>query len=176
MVEQQAVGILGQPAGIAALTGGRHRQVAAAPCLDRGRECRAGSEQRDRAGECGARQKTAPVHMIPSDLFVCLILQLHAGGRIELSLPDGHSTSVFVLKGRVVVNGAEAAGEAELAVLKRHGSLVALEAKEDSRLLIMSGKPIDEPIARYGPFVMNTKAELIQAVEDYQAGRMGHLS
>ncbi|HEX6948300.1 MAG TPA: pirin-like C-terminal cupin domain-containing protein [Nitrospira sp.] len=42
--------------------------------------------------------------------------------------------------------------------------------------MIMSGKPIKEPIARYGPFVMNTKAELVQAVEDYQAGRMGHLS
>jgi len=60
--------------------------------------------------------------------------------------------------------------------LKRQGSLVVLEAKQDSRILIMSGKPIDEPIARYGPFVMNTKAELVQAAEDYQAGRMGHLS
>ena len=103
-------------------------------------------------------------------------LQLHAGSRVELMLPEGHGTSVFVLKGRVVVNGQEPAGEAELAVLKRQGSLVVLEAKQDSRLLIMSGKPIDEPIARYGPFVMNTKAELVQAVEDYQAGRMGHLS
>jgi redox-sensitive bicupin YhaK (pirin superfamily) len=53
---------------------------------------------------------------------------------------------------------------------------VTIEAKEDSRLLIMSGKPIEEPIARYGPFVMNTKAELIEAVQDYQAGKMGHLS
>ena len=51
-----------------------------------------------------------------------------------------------------------------------------IESRQDSRVLIMSGKPIEEPIARYGPFVMNTKAEIIQAVEDYQAGRMGHLS
>ena len=93
-----------------------------------------------------------------------------------MTFPEGDSTSVFVLEGRVSVNGGAAAGEAELVVYKRSGSLVVLEATQDSRLLIMSGKPIEEPIARYGPFVMNTKAELIQAVEDYQAGRMGHLS
>ncbi|HKT35108.1 MAG TPA: pirin family protein [Nitrospira sp.] len=103
-------------------------------------------------------------------------LQLLAGGRIELTFPEGHSTSVFVLQGGVSANGAAPAGEAELAVFKRQGSLVVLEATQDSRLLVMSGKPIEEPIARYGPFVMNTKTELVQAVEDYQAGRMGHLS
>ena len=74
------------------------------------------------------------------------------------------------------MNGAASAGEAELVVLKRQGSLMLIESRQDSRVLIMSGKPIEEPIARYGPFVMNTKAEIIQAVEDYQAGRMGHLS
>jgi quercetin 2,3-dioxygenase len=63
-----------------------------------------------------------------------------------------------------------------LIVCKRNGSQVRIEAKENSRLLIMNGRPIEEPIARYGPFVMNTKAELIQAVQDYQAGKMGHLS
>jgi quercetin 2,3-dioxygenase len=102
-------------------------------------------------------------------------LELRSSGRLELTLPDGHSASVFVLEGRVSVNGAAEAGEAELVVYERSGSLLVLEARQDSRLLIMSGKPIEEPIARYGPFVMNTKAELVQAVEDYQAGRMGHL-
>jgi redox-sensitive bicupin YhaK (pirin superfamily) len=92
-----------------------------------------------------------------------------------LTLPEGHNTSVFVLEGRVSVNSA-VAGEAELVVSKGQGSLISLEANDHSRLLIMSGKPISEPIARYGPFVMNTKAELVQAVEDYQRGRMGHLS
>jgi redox-sensitive bicupin YhaK (pirin superfamily) len=103
-------------------------------------------------------------------------VQLHSGARLDLSFPEGHHTSVFVLEGRVSVNGSTAAGEAELVVCKRQGSLVNIEASQESRLLIMSGKPIEEPIARYGPFVMNTKAELVQAVEDYQAGRMGHVS
>jgi quercetin 2,3-dioxygenase len=103
-------------------------------------------------------------------------LRMLSGGRVELTLPERHSTSVFVLEGRVSANSGVSAGEAELVVYKRSGSLVVLEATQDSRLLIMSGEPIGEPIARYGPFVMNTKAELVQAVEDYQAGRMGHLS
>ncbi|MEP6935867.1 MAG: pirin-like C-terminal cupin domain-containing protein, partial [Nitrospirota bacterium] len=82
----------------------------------------------------------------------------------------------FVMQGGVSVNGSPNAGEAELIVCNRNGSQVTIEAQEDSRILIMSGEPIQEPIARYGPFVMNTKAELVEAVQDYQAGKMGHLS
>ena len=119
-------------------------------------------------GQKGPARTVTPVELYD--------LRIRSGGRAELTLPEGQSTSVFVLEGRVAVNGGASAGEAELVVLKREGSLVVLEANQDSRLLIMSGKPIEEPIARYGPFVMNTKAELVQAVEDYQAGRMGHLS
>ncbi|RPH79133.1 MAG: pirin family protein [Nitrospiraceae bacterium] len=103
-------------------------------------------------------------------------LQLTAGKRLSLSFPDGHNTSIFVLKGRTSVNGSEVAGEAELIVCTREGLQVVIESREDSRLLVIAGSPIDEPVARYGPFVMNTKAELIQAVNDYQAGKMGHLS
>ncbi len=103
-------------------------------------------------------------------------LQLRAAGRTSLVFPEGHTTSVFVLRGRASLNDSREAGEAELVVCSRTGSQITIEAREDSRLLIMSGQPIDEPIARYGPFVMNTKAELIQAVQDYQAGKMGHLS
>ncbi|MCS6896723.1 MAG: pirin family protein, partial [Nitrospira sp.] len=101
---------------------------------------------------------------------------LAAGASVETVFPDGHSASVFVLQGGVSVNGSEPAGEAELVVCSWKGSLVFIESREQSRLLVMSGEPIKEPIARYGPFVMNTKAELVQAVNDYQTGRMGHLS
>lgn len=103
-------------------------------------------------------------------------LQLKAGGCVSLTVPDGDNSSIFVLQGRVSVNASPEAGEAELIVFERNGSQIMIEAQADSRLLVMSGTPIDEPIARYGPFVMNTKAELIQAVQDYQAGKMGHLS
>ena len=103
-------------------------------------------------------------------------LQLKAGGQAQLSLPEGHNTSVFVLQGRATVNGSHEAGEAELIVCKRNGSRVTIDAEEESRILIMSGEPIEEPIARYGPFVMNTKTELVEAIQDYQSGKMGHLS
>ena len=81
-----------------------------------------------------------------------------------------------MLEGRVSVNGSHETGEADLIVCKCDGSLVTVEAQKNSRLLVMSGEPIEEPIARYGPFVMNTREELIQAAQDYQAGKMGHLS
>ncbi len=103
-------------------------------------------------------------------------LELKGGHSIALTIPEEQNASIFVLQGRASVNGSPAAGEAELIVCQRSGSQVVVEAQKDSRILVMAGAPIDEPVARYGPFVMNTKAELIQAVQDYQAGRMGHLS
>ena len=103
-------------------------------------------------------------------------LELKAGHSVLLTFPERHNASLFILQGRASVNGSQAAGEAELIVCARDGSQLTVVAHEDSRLLVMTGEPIDEPIARYGPFVMNTKTELVQAVQDYQAGKMGHLS
>ena len=65
--------------------------------------------------------------------------------------------------------------EAELAVFGTAGERIAIEAKEDATLLVLNGQSIDEPVARHGPFVMNTQEELIQAVKDYRMGKMGHL-
>ena len=116
----------------------------------------------------GPAKTFSPVHLYD--------LRLMAGHRTELTLPDGFNTSVFVLRGQVVINGSHAAKEAELALFGQTGERVVLEAKEHATLLVLSGEPIHEPIARYGPFVMNTQEELVQAVNDYRAGRMGHLS
>ena len=118
-------------------------------------------------------------HKGPAHTFTPIQLydiQLNAGHRVQFGMPTGHNTSIFVLQGRASVNRSRKAGEAELIVCKRDGSQVTVEAQEESRLLVMSGEPIEEPIARYGPFVMNTREELIQAAQDYQAGKMGHLS
>jgi hypothetical protein len=119
-------------------------------------------------GVRGSAKTFSPVHLYD--------LRLNAGHRIELSLPEEFNTSVFVLHGRVEINGSQAAGEAELALFGHKGERAVLDAKADATILVLSGEPIEEPIARYGPFVMNTQAELVQAVDDYQAGKMGHLS
>ena len=119
-------------------------------------------------GVKGPAKTFSPVHLYD--------LQMKAGYRTELSLPDGFNSSLFVLHGQVVVNGSQAVQEVEIALFELSGERVLLEATQDATLLILSGEPIAEPIARYGPFVMNTRDEIIQAVQDYQAGKMGHLS
>jgi redox-sensitive bicupin YhaK (pirin superfamily) len=103
-------------------------------------------------------------------------VRLTAGSKIELRIPEGHNAGVFLLKGDVVLNGGQAIkGEARIATLSPDGESVMLEAKEDSTLLVLSGEPIDEPVFSYGPFVMNTRDEIMQAVRDYNDGKMGQL-
>jgi len=99
-----------------------------------------------------------------------------AGERVEIALPEGHQAAVVLRKGDVSLNkGSSLTGEARIATLSASGGSVTIDAKEDSTLLVLSGEPIDEPIASYGPFVMNTREELVQAMEDYKAGKMGRL-
>lgn len=119
-------------------------------------------------GVKGPARTFSPVHLYD--------LRLTAGHQTELTLPEGFNTSVFVLRGQIVINGSHRAKEAEVALFGERGERMVLEATEDATLLVLSGEPIREPIARYGPFVMNTQDELVQAMNDYKAGRMGHLS
>lgn len=100
---------------------------------------------------------------------------LKAGERIELAVPEGHNTAVVLRKGDTTVNGAKLTGEARIATLGREGDTVTLEAAADSELVLLSGEPINEPIASYGPFVMNTREEIMQAVADLKAGKFGQL-
>jgi redox-sensitive bicupin YhaK (pirin superfamily) len=101
---------------------------------------------------------------------------LKAGERVELTLPVGHNTAVVLRKGEVQVNGASGLkGEARIATLSQEGESVVLEAAADSELVLLSGEPINEPVASYGPFVMNTREEIMQAVADLKSGKFGKL-
>jgi quercetin 2,3-dioxygenase len=132
-----------------------------------------GGHARVIAGELLGRLGPAKT-FTPVNLFDVI---LKAGERFELPLPDGHNAAVVLRKGDVLINGTDTlSGEALIAPLSEEGDAVTLEAKADTQLLILSGEPIAEPVASYGPFVMNTREELAQAVEDYRAGRMGHLN
>jgi hypothetical protein len=135
------------------LAGGGHARVIAGELL----------------GKRGPAKTFTPVNVF--DLI------LKAGERIDLPLPEGHNAAVVLRRGDVTLNGdVSLKGEAQIAPLSQQGNSVMLEAKADTQLLILSGEPIAEPVASYGPFVMNTREELMQAVEDYRAGRMGHLN
>lgn len=98
-------------------------------------------------------------------------LRLKAGDTIELNIPDGFSTTMLVQNGNVRLNGSETVGTAELALFEHEGERIGVEALEDTTVLVMGGEPIDEPISGHGPFVMNTRKEIFQAVSDFQAGR-----
>ena len=100
---------------------------------------------------------------------------LKAGERVELTVPEGHNTAVVLRRGDAAVNGAKLTGEARIATLGREGDTVTIEATADSELVLLSGEPINEPVASYGPFVMNTREEIMQAVQDFQSGRFGQL-
>ena len=102
-------------------------------------------------------------------------VRLNEGHSAELSVPEGHTTLLFVLQGHVQLASGEPVQDAGLAVFDRSGSKIAAKAIEETRLLVLGGEPINEPVAAQGPFVMNSEAEIQQAFRDYQAGRMGQL-
>jgi redox-sensitive bicupin YhaK (pirin superfamily) len=117
-------------------------------------------------------------HKGPAKTFTPINLwdvNLKAGKSVELPLPDGHTTTFLVLSGEVLVNGERDAGEGDLAIFARGGSGITVSAKTDVKLLVMDGEPIDESVVGHGPFVMNSRAEIQQAFEDYQLGKMGEL-
>lgn len=100
-------------------------------------------------------------------------LALNAGADLTLQLPEGHTAMVVVLAGHVTIEGSQEASEAEMVLLEREGRDVLVQAEAASSVLVLTGEPIDEPIVGYGPFVMNSEAEIRQAVEDFESGRFG---
>lgn len=98
-------------------------------------------------------------------------MRLKAGADATLTLPDGHVTMLVALGGHVTVNGGQPLGEAEMLLLGREGDEVSLHADGDAVLLVLTGEPIDEPIVGYGPFVMNSREQIVQAIEDFNNGR-----
>jgi redox-sensitive bicupin YhaK (pirin superfamily) len=107
----------------------------------------------------------------PVDLFE---LRIPAGRDADLVLRKGFSAGLYVVQGKISVN-RETASEGELLVLDRNCSDVAIEASADALVFVMSGEAINEPVAGYGPFVMNTQQEIQKAYADYHAGRLGKI-
>lgn len=102
-------------------------------------------------------------------------VRLKRGGTASLTLPEGHTLGLVVLRGNVLIDNADKLREAQFALLDRDGGAVTIEAETDATLLVLSGEPIDEPVAMHGPFVMNTREEIRQAMADFQSGRFGKI-
>ena len=106
---------------------------------------------------------------------------LHPGDEVQWSPEPGHTALVHVFDGETTVNG-HAATSGQLLVFERSGGAITLRAESGderaangsvvAQALLLGGKPLGEPVVRYGPFVMNTREEIVQAFEDYQAGRL----
>jgi hypothetical protein len=100
-------------------------------------------------------------------------LELEAGAHFQQSIPEGWTATVVPLHGSVRIEGTEV--PADSVARLGDGDSLALEAVGPVSLMLLAGEPLREPIAHYGPFVMNTHQEIEQAFLDYQQGRMGHL-
>lgn len=120
------------------------------------------------AGQKGPAKTFTPIHVWD--------LHLTSDQPIEFAVPEGYTAALVVLKGSVLVHDSEAVSEAEVGLLDRTGDTLRIESAVDAKALLLMGEVIEEPIVGRGPFVMNTTQEIRQAIEDYQDGKMGHLS
>jgi len=110
----------------------------------------------------------SPVHMMNA--------KLKKGGKAEFDFPANFNTAALVIEGSILVNGEEKAATDHLVLFKNEGENFTIEATEDAVILIISGQPLNEPIYPHGPFVMNSREEIIQAFEDYNLGKFGYLA
>lgn len=102
-------------------------------------------------------------------------LRLKGGRTTEIALPEGFMAAAVVQRGDVRLDSGEQIKAVGLALFSRAGDSISIKADEDSTVLLLAGEPIDEPVAAQGPFVMNTQAEIQQAIRDYQSGRLGRI-
>lgn len=118
-------------------------------------------------GTKGAASTFTPVHLFNA--------KLHKGGTADFQFPKDYNTALLVLEGNIVINGKEKTPTDHLALLANDGEAFDIKATDNALVLVLSGEPINEPIAAQGPFVMNTREELIEAFNDFNIGKFGYL-
>ncbi|OOF71017.1 pirin family protein [Rodentibacter caecimuris] len=101
--------------------------------------------------------------------------QLNSGKSHTFSIPASHNLIILVLDGTILINNTDVICKEELVTFKSGGSDVLVEANKKAKILILTAKPLNEPIVGYGPFVMNTKSEIYQAYYDIHVGKFGRI-
>jgi quercetin 2,3-dioxygenase len=115
----------------------------------------------------GAASTFTPIHLLNA--------KINKGSKAEFSFPAHFNTGLLVIEGQIKVNESEEVPVNHFVLFENNAENFVVEAGEDALILVLSGEPINEPIAAQGPFVMNTRAEIVQAHEDYYAGKFGRL-
>ncbi|WP_396601203.1 pirin family protein [Algibacter sp. R77976] len=105
------------------------------------------------------------------------ILDVEVGGTFNINVPDSHQSTIYLLKGDVSINDSETLklNKNQLIAFNQDGEGFSIKGNEASKLLFISGNPFNEPVTTYGPYVMNTQTEIMEAMRDYQMGKMGFL-
>lgn len=117
-------------------------------------------------GIAGAASTFSPLHVYSA--------RMKFGANFDFTLPASFNSAILILDGSVNING-ETASTNQFVLFKNEGEQIIVQSAADSIILVLSGEPIQEPIAHYGPFVMNTRAELMEAIDDYNNGKFGYL-
>ena len=102
-------------------------------------------------------------------------LELKKGGRISIPIPAHHNAFIYLLDGKLTVDGFGLVEGLNAVLFEKDGDGITMEAKEDTRVLLVSGEPLNEKVVSHGPFVMNTETQILEAMRDYKMGRMGVL-
>jgi redox-sensitive bicupin YhaK (pirin superfamily) len=115
----------------------------------------------------GSASTFTPIHL--------LNVKLNKKGKADFSFPAQYNTALLVLEGNITVNRTEEVPTDHFALFQNDGESFEIETEDGAIVLVMSAENINEPIAAHGPFVMNTRQEIVQAFEDYQKGKFGFL-
>jgi hypothetical protein len=115
----------------------------------------------------GAASTFTPVNLLNT--------RLNKGGKAEFSFPKNYNTGLLVIEGSIKVNDTEVVEANNFVLFENDGEDFTVEATENAIVLVLSGEPINEPIVAHGPFVMNTRNEILQAMEDFNTGKFGYL-
>ena len=117
--------------------------------------------------------KTGPIELMTPMLV--MRFEIGKGGKMEVPVPKGFNALLYLLDGKAEINGERHAGGKDLVWFENDGETFSFEGLEETRAILLAGAPLNEPLATYGPFVMNNQTEIMKALSDYQQGKMGVL-
>ncbi|MGH9947832.1 MAG: pirin family protein [Pyrinomonadaceae bacterium] len=120
------------------------------------------------AGVNGPAATHTPIHLFN--------VKAKKGTTVNLNFPSHYTTAILAIEGTALLNGKENLPQDHFALFAYDGEEVTLTAEDDGVFLVLSGEPLNEPIAQYGPFLMNTQAEIAKAIDDYRQGKFGYLA